>query len=145
VADRPRVPAAIFFEDHCMTHTRLSLAVAGFATIASLGIVVAGDDKPAPRSPLAAQQPAAGQPQAPAAPRRKDRTKRIVEMPVKNVLAAKSAVAPTGTRAAFVNPKVEPGKVRWHADFAAALAASAKSKKPILLFQMMGKLDEKFC
>lgn len=45
----------------------------------------------------------------------------------------------------FVNPKVEPGKVRWHADLAAACAAAEQSGKPVLLFQMMGKLDDRFC
>ena len=43
------------------------------------------------------------------------------------------------------NPKVEPGKVRWHTDFAAACAAGRKSQKPVLLFQMMGNLDDRFC
>jgi len=47
--------------------------------------------------------------------------------------------------AEFVNPKVQPGKVPWHDSFAAACAASAKSGKPVLLFQMMGKLDDQFC
>jgi hypothetical protein len=45
----------------------------------------------------------------------------------------------------FVNPKVEPGKVKWHPDFDTACTAAAKSGKPVLLFQMMGKLDDQFC
>ena len=45
----------------------------------------------------------------------------------------------------FVNPKVEPGKVKWHATFDEACQASAKSGKPVMLFQMMGKLDDQFC
>ena len=53
--------------------------------------------------------------------------------------AARSAAAP------FVNPRVEPGKVRWHPDFAAACRASAASGRPVLLFQMMGRLDDRFC
>ena len=43
------------------------------------------------------------------------------------------------------NPRVAPGKVRWHDDFAAACAADAKADKPVLLFQMLGRLDEQFC
>ena len=43
------------------------------------------------------------------------------------------------------NPKVQPGKVKWHANFADACAAAQKSGKPVLLFQMMGKLDDQFC
>jgi hypothetical protein len=62
-------------------------------------------------------------------------SKGVIEEPTEQLLA---------TATAFVNPKVEPGKVRWYADFAAARAASAKSGKPVLLFQMMGKLDDQF-
>lgn len=61
-----------------------------------------------------------------------------IEQPTELLLARAAS-------AGFVNPKVEPGKVRWHVDFDAARAASAKSGKPVLLFQMMGKLDEQFC
>lgn len=43
------------------------------------------------------------------------------------------------------NPAVAPGKVRWHPSFAAAQAAAVRSGKPVLLFQMMGRLDQRFC
>lgn len=43
------------------------------------------------------------------------------------------------------NPAVAPGKVRWHDSFAQAQAASKQSGKPVLLFQMMGRLDRQFC
>ena len=55
--------------------------------------------------------------------------------------AAKAETA----KSEFVNPKVEPGKVRWHKSFEEAKAAAAKSKRPIMVFQMMGKLDDQFC
>lgn len=42
------------------------------------------------------------------------------------------------------NPKVEPGKVNWHDDFAAACKASQQSGKPVLLFQLLGQLDQRF-
>jgi hypothetical protein len=42
------------------------------------------------------------------------------------------------------NPKVRPGDVKWHPDFDAARVAATKSGRPILLFQMMGNLDEAF-
>ena len=45
----------------------------------------------------------------------------------------------------FTNPRVDPGRVRWHANFAAACEASRVSGKPVLLFHMMGRLDERFC
>jgi hypothetical protein len=73
-----------------------------------------------------------------------DHGKFVVEFPAKRVLA-RSANSPAAAAADFVNPKVEPGKVRWHADFAAACRAAGRSGKPVLLFQMMGRLDEKFC
>ena len=43
------------------------------------------------------------------------------------------------------NPIVEPGKVHWHASTESALAAAALSRKPVLLFHMMGRLDHQFC
>jgi len=42
------------------------------------------------------------------------------------------------------NPHVEPGKVHWHDDFAAACTAAKKSGKPVMLFHLMGQLDQKF-
>ncbi len=46
---------------------------------------------------------------------------------------------------AFNNPKVEPGKVKWHGTPEEAMRAAQTSGKPILLFQMMGRLDDRFC
>jgi len=76
----------------------------------------------------------------PARPPVVDLGKGKIELPTKQLLAKQTVPAP-----AFDNPKVEPGKVRWHKTFAAACAAAQKSGKPVLLFQMMGKLDERFC
>ena len=75
----------------------------------------------------------------------RDFGKYLVELPTEQLLAARTVPAPVPSVASFVNPKVEPGKVRWHETFAAACAAAKKSGKPVLLFQMMGKLDERFC
>ncbi len=71
----------------------------------------------------------------------------VIEAPVKHLLLAapKQPVDDPKHDAAFDNPKVAPGKVRWHADFAAACAASKESGKPVLLFQLMGNLDDRFC
>ena len=41
--------------------------------------------------------------------------------------------------------RVEAGVVRWHADFDAARAAAGVSGKPVLLFQLFGRLDEERC
>lgn len=43
------------------------------------------------------------------------------------------------------NPPATPGRVRWHADFAAACRAADRSGKPAFHFHMLGRLDEKFC
>ena len=80
----------------------------------------------------------------------RDLAKASIETPSKNLLkqsgsrtSADGAVG--GRTGAPASPKVEPGKVRWHRDFAAACAAAGKSRKPVLLFQLMGKLDDRFC
>lgn len=70
--------------------------------------------------------------------------KRQIELPTKAVLANRTAPA-AAAEPGFANPKVQPGKVRWHVSFAAAQAAAQKSGKPVLLFHMMGKLDDQFC
>ncbi len=69
--------------------------------------------------------------------------KKVIERPTKEVMAARSGAAPVAVP--FDNPKVAPGRVVWHPSFAAACKASQVSRKPVLLFQMMGKLDEQFC
>ncbi|SRR5258708_21336582 len=73
------------------------------------------------------------------------RGKGAVELGPKLVLATTTSVPAPPAKEGFVNPKVEPGKVNWHADFDTACKAAAKTGKPVLLFQMMGKLDDQFC
>jgi hypothetical protein len=68
----------------------------------------------------------------------KDKAKLEIEAPAEKLVSSSAA-------SEFINPKVEPGKVRWHATLDAACAAAKKSGKPVLLFQMMGKLDDQFC
>jgi len=81
-----------------------------------------------------------------AAERAADHGKYDIELPVKNTIAGNQmADQPAASSDKFRNPKVEPGKVRWHEDFQTACAASKKSGKPVLLFQMIGKLDDRFC
>jgi len=82
-----------------------------------------------------------------AAPKRAaDHGKYDIELPVKNTIAGNQPAArSTASPDKFRNPQVEPGKVRWHKDFEAACTASKKSGKPVLLFQMIGKLDDRFC
>jgi hypothetical protein len=59
--------------------------------------------------------------------------------------AASVAPAPRQTSVDADNPRVEPGLVKWHANFADACAAAEQSGKRVLLFHMMGQLDKQFC
>lgn len=68
-----------------------------------------------------------------------------IELPTEQLLAARTVPAAAPPAPEFLNPKVQPGKVRWHKTLADACTAAKKSGKPVLLFQMMGKLDERFC
>ncbi|MBI1899679.1 MAG: hypothetical protein HYS13_01025 [Planctomycetia bacterium] len=122
----------------------------------------AGENAGAPNAaPPATPMPGAtagAPPAAPAAaapPQRADRGKSLIEFPVKNAVAGRTAPpgaepappanSPPATATHRDNPKVEPGKVKWHADFAAAREAAKESGKPVLLFHMLGNLDDKFC
>lgn len=81
----------------------------------------------------------------PAPPAHADPTKRQIEAPVERLAAARPSETPAAAGPGFVNPKVQPGLVHWHASFEAACEAARRSGKPVLLFQMMGRLDQKFC
>jgi hypothetical protein len=74
-----------------------------------------------------------------------DRGKTDIELPGKVVLAGTRRITPTRPAGPTANPKVVPGKVAWHPDFASACAASRKSGKPVLHFQLLGNLDDRFC
>ncbi len=65
-----------------------------------------------------------------------------VEAPIKRLV---EKAPETGHTTVADNPRVEPGKVRWHGSLDEARQASVKSNKPVLLFQMMGNLDDRFC
>ena len=71
-----------------------------------------------------------------------DMRKAIIEAPTKALITDITDSALLGT--AKTSTKVAPGRVRWHADFEAACAAAKKSGKPVLLFQLLGQLDERF-
>lgn len=43
------------------------------------------------------------------------------------------------------NPYVLPGKVRWHDAVANARHAAGITGKPVLVFQLLGRLDQEFC
>ena len=64
-----------------------------------------------------------------------------IEAPIKFLV--KTAVSPEHT-GNFNNPTVAPGLVNWHPDFETACVASRKSGKPVLLFHLLGQLNQRF-
>lgn len=46
---------------------------------------------------------------------------------------------------ASANPPIAPGLVPWHAGFEEACAAAKASGRPVLLFDMLGRLDREHC
>jgi hypothetical protein len=113
-------------------HVPRLASLLSLSVLALVAMTAAGDGPPGPQ---AGKQPGV---------RRADVTKMVVvERPTRRLVAQNSAALPTA--GATTNPKVEPGLVKWHPTYAEACAASRRSGKPVLLFQMMGKLDEKFC
>lgn len=99
----------------------------------------------APREPLPKEKVNAAPQVPPDAANYADLSKLVLESPTKNLLAGRTVPSPAAPGSAFVNPKVEPGKVHWHKTFADACRGAQQSRKPVLLFQMMGNLDERFC
>jgi hypothetical protein len=68
-----------------------------------------------------------------------------IESPTKSVIAHATTQPTNGANKPTKNPKVAPGTVNWHNNFAAACDAAKRSGKPVLLFQLMGNLDDQFC
>ena len=78
-----------------------------------------------------------------------DLSKFTLERPVKGMLAGSekqklALPAVPVVQKDSTNPRVEPGKVNWHAGFDAATIASQQSGKPVLHFQLLGQLDQRF-
>jgi hypothetical protein len=125
--------------------------VAGVAAIGVTALLLAraiADGKPPPKPPN--PQPAVNLVQVPGQNvadilKVRDFGKSVIEFPTEKLLAARTVPTVAPSADAFVNPKVQPGKVHWHKDFITACRAAEKSGKPVLLFQMMGKLDDQFC
>lgn len=83
-------------------------------------------------------------------PIRPDMSKMRVEMPVKSLLltpeALKSEKLPAvETAKKETKKKVKPGSVIWYPTTAQAKRNSLLSGKPVLVFQLMGFLDDRFC
>jgi hypothetical protein len=77
-----------------------------------------------------------------------DRTKRLVIEPAAEAIVRGSQPPEAAPSEPLVasddNPRVEPGKVHWHKDVNAAMAAAKSSGKPVLVFHLLGNLDQRF-
>jgi hypothetical protein len=65
--------------------------------------------------------------------------------PVRPITQSAQLAALETTDANGVVGHVRPGLVHWRASFAQAVAAAKHSGKPVLLLQLMGRLDDEFC
>lgn len=80
-----------------------------------------------------------------------DRSAPRHQMPARQPLPAPkpmtyTALESVGSKPTVVSKsKCKPGDINWHSNFEDACKASILSGKPVLLFQMMGNLDDKFC
>src|SRR5262245_60458061 len=113
-----------------MTQTRWNMkriALAG-ALLGAIGVIVfAQDEKKADRGKSEVEMPVK---RAVA-----DVGKMMAEMPIKDV------IAPIPLK----EGKVAAGLVAWHASPDAAMDAAKRSGKPVLLFQLLGRLDDEWC
>jgi hypothetical protein len=73
-----------------------------------------------------------------------DMRKAAVELPTARLLRSTDTAA-TRAIAADSSQRVQPGLVAWHANYQEAVDASRASGKPVLLVQLLGRMDEKFC
>lgn len=75
---------------------------------------------------------------------RADLSKLSIERPLKRVITEAAPVTPLKEER-ISKGRVKPGNVHWHDSMKSACAAASHSGKPVLVFQMMGKLDQEFC
>ena len=76
--------------------------------------------------------------------KRLDPRKYDIELAPKKLLADTAKKSPLKNSSDRNFKKVSPGKVKWHKDWAVAIAKSKLSRKPVLLFQLLGQLDDEF-
>ena len=85
-----------------------------------------------------------------------DLSKMGIERPLKRIISdsglttngdakPQTVVAPTLKEERTSHGRVKPGSVKWHDSLKSACAAAHHSGKPVLVFQMMGRLDQEFC
>lgn len=114
-------------------------------------------EKPVAQNPLAFRSRFASRTAPMLSAGRPDVSKARIEMPVKSLMIDVPARLESSRRVeastleeiddeASSDPnKVKPGLVTWHKDLETAKNASTNSGKPVLVFHMMGQLDDRFC
>ena len=75
---------------------------------------------------------------------RRDVSKKIFEAPVRKLIKGWGKHTKPDLHKIVDNPKTQPGLVQWHQNWEQALRASTNSGKPVLLFQLLGNLDQRF-
>ena len=83
-------------------------------------------------------QPAQAQVQA-------DFRKATLELPTARILKSTDSPKAISASPSAAERSCSPGLVRWHSTYKEALQAAQQSGKPVLLFQLMGRLDQEFC
>ena len=69
-----------------------------------------------------------------------DASKMAIEMPLERLVADTAANEADNVD----NPYTQPGLVEWHADLETARLASKESGRPVMVFHLMGPLDQRF-
>ena len=64
----------------------------------------------------------------------------FLESPAERTLDSAGNVQPVDDD----HPSCQPGLVNWHDSFESACIASRQSGKPVMLFQLLGQLDQRF-
>ena len=72
-----------------------------------------------------------------------DRSKAVLELDLKNAIKRSYGLGPGELPA--LPAAYRAGHVAWHPSYDDALAAAEQSGKPVLLFQLLGRLDEALC
>jgi hypothetical protein len=74
-----------------------------------------------------------------------DMRKAMVELPTAKLLKSSDFLSNVAPKKDSSDERTPPGIVAWHSNYDEAVRAAQTSGKPVLLFQLMGNLDEKFC
>ena len=74
---------------------------------------------------------------------RADASKSIAEIGIKEALKRSYGFGPGELPP--LDDAVKAGDVAWHGSFEDALSAARVSGKPVLLFQLLGRLDDELC